>query len=89
MFVPHRTPANRVLLNQLYGMKVKTTVVRPIRQRDGSWKTVMEHIEEEIPDRGRHLIICNKCISETYPDCIAKCGVEKQWRNQKVNIVKS
>jgi predicted nucleic acid-binding Zn ribbon protein len=49
----------------------------------------MEHIEEEIPDRGRHLIICNKCISETYPDCIAKCGVEKQWRNQKVNIVKS
>lgn len=26
----------------------------------------MEHIEEEIPDRGRHLIICNKCISETY-----------------------
>lgn len=89
MFVPLRAPANRVLLNQLYGMKVKTTVVRPIRQRDGSWKTVMEHIEEEIPDRGRHLIICNKCISETYPDCIAKCGVEKQWRNQKVNIVKS
>ena len=70
-------------------MKVKTTVVRPIRQRDGSWKTVMEHIEEEIPDRGRHLIICNKCISETYPDCVANCGVEKQWRNQKVNIVKS
>lgn len=36
-----------------------------------------------------HLIICNKCISETYPDCVANCGVEKQWRNQKVNIVKS
>ena len=49
----------------------------------------MEHIVEEIPDRGRHLIICNKCISETYPDCVANCGVEKQWRNQKVNIVKS
>lgn len=31
--------------------------------------------------RGRHLIMCNRCVSERYPDCIQNCAVEKLSRD--------
>ena len=30
--------------------------------------------------RGRHLIMCNRFVSERYPDCIQNCAVEKLSR---------
>ncbi len=61
-------------------MKVKSKVVRPVRRSDGSWTAIMEVVEEDVPDRGRHLIMCNRCVSERYPDCIQNCAVEKLSR---------
>ena len=43
-------------------MKVKSKMSCPIRKEDGSWTTVIKEFEEEIPDKGRHSLICNKCI---------------------------
>ena len=49
----------------------------PIRKEDGSWTTVIKEFEEEIPDKGRHSLICNKCIEESYPECRKWCPMEK------------
>ena len=46
-------------------MKVKSKMSCPIRKEDGSWTTVIKEFEEEIPDKGRHSLICNKCIEES------------------------
>lgn len=58
-------------------MKVKSRMVCPVRQRDGTWRTVIKHFEEEIPDLGRHTLICNKCGEKSYPECKKWCPMEK------------
>ena len=58
-------------------MKVKSQMSCPIRKEDGSWTTVIKEFEEEIPDKGRHSLICNKCIEESYPECRKWCPMEK------------
>lgn len=62
-------------------VKVKSKMVCPVRQKDGSWTTVIKHFEEDIPDLGRHLQICNKCGMKNYPDCIPDCPIEKSWKD--------
>lgn len=58
-------------------MKVKTMESRPIRQKDGTWTTVIKEFEKDIPDLGRHTIICNKCGEKSYPECRTWCPMEK------------
>ena len=58
-------------------MKVKSKMSCPIRKEDGSWTTVIKEFEEEIPDKGRLSLICNKCIEESYPECRKWCPMEK------------
>ena len=54
-------------------MIVKARSATPVKQKDGSWKVVIEEFDEEIPDLGRHTIICNKCGWSTYPECMDWC----------------
>lgn len=42
-------------------MKVKSKMVCPVKKKDGNWTTVVKEFEEDIPDLGRHTMICNKC----------------------------
>lgn len=58
-------------------MKVKSRMADPVRQPDGSWKVVLREFEEEIPDLGRHSLICNKCGVKSYPKCREWCPIEK------------
>lgn len=58
---------------------IKSSIACPVQQKDGSWKVVLKKFEEDIPDKGRHLLICNKCGVSTYPDCITSCQIEKSW----------
>ena len=57
-------------------MKVKSKMACPIRQKDGSWKVVTKEYEEDIPDLGRHRMICNDCGFPSYPSCMEWCPVE-------------
>lgn len=54
-------------------MKVKSHVIKPVRQKDGSWKVVTEEIEEEVPPLGREHLMCNFCGYGEYPDCMSWC----------------
>jgi len=45
----------------------------PVRQKDGSWKVVVKHFEEDIPDLGRETLMCNKCGFSAYPKCKSIC----------------
>lgn len=58
-------------------MKVNSRMVRPVRKPDGSWTTVVDEFEEDIPDLGRHSLICNKCGEKSYPECMVWCPMEK------------
>lgn len=58
-------------------MKVKSKMVCPVRQKDGTWTTVIKEFEEDIPDLGREELICNKCGRPDYPKC--KETVCKTW----------
>ena len=55
---------------------VKSKMVCPVKQKDGTWTTVMKDFEEDIPDLGREELICNKCGWSTYPECKEHC---KAW----------
>lgn len=68
-------------------LKVKSKMVCPVQQSDGTWTTVVKEFIEDIPDLGRHTFICNKCKTTNYPDCISKCIVEKHWRDYKPEAV--
>ena len=59
----------------VFSMKVKTKESRPVRQKDGTWTTVIIIHEEDIPDLGRHNNICNKCSEQSYPLCREWCPV--------------
>ena len=39
-----------------------------------------ENHKKDCRYHGRHLIMCNRCVSERYPDCIQNCAVEKLSR---------
>lgn len=63
-------------------MKVNSRMVCPVRQPDGSWGTVVKEFEEDIPDLGRHSLICNKCGEKSYPECRAWCPMEKEHESK-------
>lgn len=63
-------------------MKVKSRMVCPVKQKGGSWTTVIKHFEEDIPDLGRHMMICNKCGRKNYPECMEQCPVERSRRER-------
>ncbi len=63
-------------------MKVNSRMVCPVRQADGSWTTEVKEFEEEIPDLGRHSMICNKCGETSYPECRKWCPMEKEHESK-------
>lgn len=52
---------------------VHSQMVCPVRQKDGTWTTVIKKFEEYIPDLGREELICNKCGMSNYPKCKDYC----------------
>ena len=63
-------------------MKVNSRMVCPVRQADGYWTTEVKEFEEEIPDLGRHSMICNKCGEKSYPECRKWCPMEKEHESK-------
>ncbi len=61
-------------------VKVISKMSCPIRQKNGTWTTVIKEFEENIPDLGRHTMICNKCGEKSYPKCMEWCPMEKSKR---------
>lgn len=57
---------------------VKSKMASPVRQKDGTWKVILEDYEEDIPDLGREELICNKCGWSTYPECREWCKITKK-----------
>ena len=57
-------------------MIVQSKMACPVRQKDGTWKVIVKHFEENIPDLGRHTLICNKCGEKSYPQCMKNCPME-------------
>lgn len=52
---------------------VKSRMACPVRQKDGTWKVIVKHFEEDIPDLGRETLMCNKCGFSAYPKCKSIC----------------
>lgn len=44
---------------------------------NGKWTIVVKEYDEEIPDLGRHEMMCNKCGNKSYPECCLTCPVEQ------------
>ncbi len=63
-------------------MVVKSRMASPIRQKNGTWKIVVEEFEENIPDLGRHRLMCNKCGTKSYPSCMEWCPIEKSKKTK-------
>ena len=38
----------------------------------------IKEFEEDIPDLGRHCLMCNSCGEPSYPKCMEDCGVERE-----------
>ena len=64
-------------------MIVKRKTAVPVKQPDGTWKVILEESEEEVPDLGRPLLICNKCGWSTYPECMEWCGIPRQGKRNE------
>lgn len=60
-------------------MKVKCRVANPVRQKDGSFKVIMEEFEKDIKDRGRVTAHCNDCQFGNYPKCMNLCPIGKKY----------
>lgn len=54
-------------------MLVHSRMSCPVKQKDGSWTTVIKEFDEEIPYLGRHSMYCNKCGDPHYPECAKRC----------------
>lgn len=63
-------------------MMVQSLMVCPVKQPDGTWTTEIKEFEEDIPDKGRHTLLCNKCSWDLYPECMETCPVEKNRRER-------
>ena len=65
-------------------MQVTSHMIVPVK-KNGKWTTYIKEFQEEIPDLGRHRMMCNKCGDKRYPDCRSWCLIEKDWieREQK------
>lgn len=65
-------------------MQVTSHMIVPVK-KNGKWTTYIKEFQEEIPDLGRHRMMCNKCGDKRYPDCRSLCLIEKDWieREQK------
>ena len=44
---------------------------------NGKWIVVTKEFDEEIPDLGRHRLMCNRCGNKRYPECIPECPLEQ------------
>lgn len=50
---------------------------RSREEKNGKWTTYIKEFEEDIPDLGRHCLMCNSCGEPSYPECMKKCPVER------------
>lgn len=67
-------------------MKIKSRMACPVKRPDGTWDVVTKEFEEDIPDKGRHSMICNKCWEENYPKCRETCLIEKHFISKALYI---
>lgn len=58
-------------------MKVTSHMIVPVK-KNGKWTTYIKEFEEDIPDLGRHCLMCNSCGEPSYPKCMEDCGVERE-----------
>lgn len=65
-------------------MLVHSRMACPEQQPDGSWKVIVKEFDEEIPDLGRHCMMCNKCGEKTYPKCTEWCPAELNRQEREV-----
>ena len=52
-------------------MQVTSHMIVPVK-KNGKWTTYIKEFQEEIPDLGRHRMMCNKCGDKTHKDCYPK-----------------
>ena len=57
-------------------MRVTSHMIVPVK-KNGKWTTYIKEFEEDIPDLGRHCLMCNSCGEPSYPECMKKCPVER------------
>ncbi len=64
-------------------MKVQSSILKPVKQKDGSWKVVVEHFEEEVPFPERKDSLCQFCrlTFEDYPHCVQDCPCLKSYKS--------
>ncbi len=67
-------------------MKIKCNAFKPTKQKDGSWKVIVEEVEEDVPELGREHMMCNVCGFTAYPKCKEWC---KAYLPQKAASLKS
>lgn len=54
-------------------MIVRSKMATPVKQKDGTWKVVVEEFDEDIPDKGRGCLFCNACVQDNFPQCRENC----------------
>ena len=66
-------------------MQVISHMIVPVK-KNGKWTTYIKEFQEDIPDLGRHCLMCNSCGEPSYPECVKKCPVERDRveREQKL-----
>lgn len=64
-------------------MKVQSSIAKPVKQKDGSWKVVVEHFEEEVPFPERKELLCQFCrlTCADYPRCVPDCACLKSYQS--------
>ena len=48
-------------------MRVTSHMIVPVK-KNGKWTTYIKEFEEDIPDLGRHCLMCNSCGEPSYPE---------------------
>ena len=60
-------------------MLVHSRMSCPVKQKDGTWTTIIKEFDEEVPDLGRHSMNCNMCGDPHYPGCTEWCPDAKDY----------
>ena len=68
-------------------MRVTSHMIVPVK-KNGKWTTYIKEFEEDIPDLGRHCLMCNSCGEPSYPKCMETCGVEREQKKAQEKIAK-
>ena len=67
---------------------IEVSVVEPMQGKNGVYLKEYKKLEE-IPDDGRHSILCSKCGWPSYPKCREWCPNEKSNKKKRTKIEES